>query len=78
MNLVGNRNVKSIFQYCVCLLFFIEHIYAFAQPQNNVVPDVIVQSGRLEQKRFDAPASIYTIDAEKIRNSVPQVNLSDA
>jgi iron complex outermembrane receptor protein len=78
MNLMGNRNVKSIFQYFVCHLFLIVHINAFAQPLSNVVPDVIVQSGRLEQKRFDAPASIYTIDAETIRNSGPQVNLSDA
>ena len=78
MNLMGNRNVKSIFQYCVCHLFLIVHINAFAQPLSNVVPDVVVQSGRLEQKRFDAPASIYTIDAETIRNSGPQVNLSDA
>jgi len=78
MNLMGNRNVKSIFQYFVCPLFLIDHINAFAQPLSNVVPDVVVQSGRLEQKRFDAPASIYTIDAETIRNSGPQVNLSDA
>ena len=42
------------------------------------IEDVIVQSGRLEQKKFDAPASIYTIDAETIRNSGAQVNLSDA
>ena len=42
------------------------------------IEDVVVQSGRLEQKKFDAPASIYTIDAETIRNSGAQVNLSDA
>jgi iron complex outermembrane receptor protein len=44
---------------------------AFAQTE------VLVQSGRLEQKQFDAPASIYAIDAQAIRNSGPQVNLSD-
>lgn len=27
----------------------------FAQTQNEGIADVIVQSGRLEQKRFDAP-----------------------
>ncbi|NBY67692.1 MAG: Plug domain-containing protein, partial [Betaproteobacteria bacterium] len=36
-----------------------------------------VQSGRLTQRQFDAPTSIYTIDAETIRSSGPQVNLSD-
>ena len=44
-----------------------------AQPTDNV----LVQSGRLTQLQFDAPTSIYTIDAETIRNSGPQVNLSD-
>lgn len=40
--------------------------------------DIVVQSGRLEQKQFDAPASVFTIDAETLRNSGTQVNLSDA
>jgi iron complex outermembrane receptor protein len=44
-----------------------------AQPADNV----LVQSGRLTQRQFDAPTFIYTIDAETIRNSGPQVNLSD-
>ena len=39
--------------------------------------DVVVQSGRLEQKKFDTPASVYTLDAETIRSSGPQVNISD-
>ena len=39
--------------------------------------EVMVQSGRLTQRQFDAPTSIYTIDAETIRSSGPQVNLSD-
>ena len=39
--------------------------------------EVLVQSGRLTQRQFDAPTSIYTIDAETIRSSGPQVNLSD-
>lgn len=52
---------------------------AFAQTE-EVVPvlqEVVVQSGRLEQKQFDAPASIYNIDADALRQSGPQVNLSD-
>ena len=44
-----------------------------AQPTDNV----LVQSGRLTQRQFDAPTSIYTIDAGTIRDSGPQVNLSD-
>lgn len=48
-----------------------------AQSVTNDLKEVIVQSGRLEQKQFDAPASVYTIDAEALRNSGPQVNISD-
>ena len=44
-----------------------------AQPTDNV----LVQSGRLTQRQFDAPTSIYTIHADTIRDSGPQVNLSD-
>ena len=42
------------------------------------IQDVVVQSGRLAQKQWDAPASIYTIDAQTIHDGGPQVNLSDA
>ena len=49
-----------------------------AQIQTEVLPEVTVQSGRLEQKQFDAPASVYAIDADTLRSSGPQVNLSDA
>lgn len=49
-----------------------------AQNITNDLKEIVVQSGRLEQKQFDAPASIYAIDAQTIRNSGPQVNLSDA
>ena len=48
-----------------------------AQSVTNDLKEVIVQSGRLEQKQFDAPGSVYTIDAEALRNSGPQVNISD-
>ncbi len=49
---------------------------AFAQ-SNQPTDEVLVQSGRITQRQFDAPTSIYTIDAETIRSSGPQVNLSD-
>ncbi len=48
-----------------------------AQSATTALADVMVQSGRLEQKQFDAPASVFSIDAETIRNSGPQVNISD-
>jgi iron complex outermembrane receptor protein len=53
---------------------------SMAQSQVSVAmpsDEVLVQSGRLTQRQFDAPTSIYTIDAETIRSSGPQVNLSD-
>ena len=50
---------------------------ARSQNETSSLNDVLVQSGRLEQKQWDAPASIYTLDAQTIRNSGPQVNLSD-
>ena len=48
-----------------------------AQTAASELPDVVVQSGRLAQKQFDAPASVYTLDADTLRNSGPQVNISD-
>jgi iron complex outermembrane receptor protein len=48
-----------------------------ALAQGTDTQEVLVQSGRLAQRQFDAPASVYAIDGETIRNSGPQVNLSD-
>lgn len=48
-----------------------------AQTATNDLKEIIVQSGRLEQKQFDAPASVYTVDADTLRSSGPQVNISD-
>ena len=45
-----------------------------AQTEPHDLKEIVVQSGRLEQKQFDAPASVYAIDAQAIRNSGPQVN----
>ena len=47
-----------------------------AQAQTS--EEVTVQSGRLAQKQFDAPASLKVIDGEAIRNAGAQVNLSEA
>ncbi|PUE11773.1 hypothetical protein B9Z51_05760, partial [Limnohabitans sp. T6-5] len=47
---------------------------AYAQSSDEIT----VQSGRLAQKQFDAPASVRVIDGESIRNAGAQVNLSEA
>ena len=52
-----------------------------AQPLSAIaqaVEEVTVQSGRLAQRQFDAPASVSAIDAQTIRDAGPQVNLSEA
>ena len=46
--------------------------------QAQETQEVTVQSGRLAQKQFDAPASLKVIDGESIRNAGAQVNLSEA
>lgn len=48
-----------------------------AQTPEGALPEVTVQSGRLEQRQFDAPGSVHALDAQTIRNGM-QVNLSDA
>ena len=77
-----NLSKKISLQHCLKSSWYIALLSSFgvnwayaqsAQPTDNV----LVQSGRLTQRQFDAPTSIYTIDAETIRNSGPQVNLSD-
>jgi iron complex outermembrane receptor protein len=61
---------------CLCLSVF-PSMGVFAQTATNDLKEIVVQSGRLAQKQFDAPASVYAIDAQTIQNSGPQVNLSD-
>ena len=50
--------------------------WVWAQEQ-WVLPEVRVSSGLLEQRQFDAPGSVQAIEADRIRASGPQVNLSD-
>ena len=50
---------------------------SLAQTPDVMLPEITVQSGRLEQKQFDAPGSVHALDASVIRNGL-QVNLSDA
>ena len=51
-------------------------VSATAQAQSG--DEVTVQSGRLAQKQFDAPASVRVIEGDAIRNAGVQVNLSEA
>ncbi len=71
----------SSFHYLRCswqiaFLSSVSTAWAIAQTEQPT-DNILVQSGRLTQRQFDAPTSIYTIDTETIRNSGPQVNLSD-
>ena len=40
--------------------------------------EVVVQSGRIAQRAFDAPASVAVIDGTAVRDAGPQINLSEA
>ena len=62
-------------RHCSILAVGMHAVLAFAQ--STETQEVLVQSGRLPQRQFDAPASVYAIDGQTIRNSGPQVNLSD-
>ncbi len=44
----------------------------------QTLKDVVVSASRAEQKSFDVPAAVQSIDAETIRGAGPQVNLSEA
>jgi len=44
----------------------------------QAVDELTVQAGRLAQRQFDAPASIYSLDGQAVRDAGPQVNLSEA
>ncbi|MFM8548106.1 MAG: TonB-dependent receptor family protein [Betaproteobacteria bacterium] len=46
--------------------------------ESAALPAVMVQSGRLEQKPFEAPASVSVIDEAAVRSAGPGVNLSEA
>ena len=49
---------------------------AMAQTPQATLPDVMVQSGRIEQRQFDVPGSVHALDAQVLRSGM-QVNLSD-
>ena len=77
MNLSKVSTLHCLQSACyLALLSSLSVNWAYAQTEQPT-DNVLVQSGRLTQRQFDAPTAIYTIDAETIRNSGPQVNLSD-
>ncbi len=77
MNLSKVSTLHCLQSACyLALLSSLSVNWAYAQTEQPT-DNILVQSGRLTQRQFDAPTAIYTIDAETIRNSGPQVNLSD-
>ncbi len=46
--------------------------------QAQTLKDVVVSASRAEQRSFDAPASIQSVDRDVIENAGPQVNLSES
>lgn len=57
-----------------CTLFCVAHVPGHAQTLEGVV----VTATRAEQRSFDAPAAIESVDRDTIQNAGPQVNLSES
>lgn len=45
---------------------------------DTLLDDVVVSSSRSEQRSFDAPGSIQSVNRSQIENSGPQINLSES
>lgn len=50
----------------------------FGSVKAQTLEDMVVTATRAEQRSFDAPAAIQSIDRETIQNAGPQVNLSES
>lgn len=48
------------------------------QAQTQTLEGVVVTASRAEQRSFDAPAAIESVDRDTIENAGPQVNLSES
>ena len=66
--------MKHSLNLLACSLPLLAPLSATAQ----AAEEMLVQSGRLAQRIFDAPAAVVAIDADAIRNAGAQVNLSEA
>ena len=45
---------------------------------DTLLDDVVVSSSRSEQRSFDAPGSIQSVNRSQIENGGPQINLSES
>ena len=50
----------------------------FGSVKAQTLEEMVVTATRAEQRSFDAPAAIQSIDRETIQNAGPQVNLSES
>jgi len=72
------NHIYRIQPWCAAMATF-GMIVGAVQAQEAQAPlELLVQSGRLAQKRFDTPASVRVIDGDVIRDAGAQVNLSEA
>jgi iron complex outermembrane receptor protein len=54
-------------------------LFALALPaQAQTLDDVVVSASRTEQKSFDAPGSIQSVNRDVIESAGPQINISEA
>ncbi len=46
--------------------------------QNQTLEDVVISASRAQQRSFDAPAAVESVEREAIQSAGPQVNLSES
>ena len=60
-----------------CALFVLACGAGFPVAAQDTAEEIVVSASRREQRVFDAPAAVNTLDAEAIRAAGPRVNLSE-
>ncbi|MBC7434731.1 MAG: TonB-dependent receptor plug domain-containing protein, partial [Bdellovibrionales bacterium] len=73
VRLTGRRS-KGLWSLAVCAAGAVVANPGHAQPALN---PVVISVNRAEQRSFDAPAAIQSVDREDIQSAGPQVNLSE-
>ncbi len=76
MRLVNHRSKSLLFAKTAVTLAVTGMGFPAADAQT--LADVVVSASRAEQRSFDAPAAIQSIDRGTIENAGPQVNLSES
>ena len=71
INPVSVNHVKSAFLWAVVST-------SFGSLKAQTLEEMVITATRAEQRSFDAPAAIQSIDRETIQNAGPQVNLSES